>query len=144
MHRNELHFDRSKIDERLATQFSSALRPRYQSDLLDQEDRVRLDREMTPTRPSPCTLVYDSSSAQVHCLPPKATQLLDRCDGTESLEEIIESFTGDDRLDAEQFLGELQRTGIIATRHQSNRESAFRIIPVDPKNSFDFEDVADK
>ncbi len=92
LHRHELRFDRAEIDERLATQFSTALRPRYQSDLLDQEDRVRLDRELAPARPSPCTLIYDSSSAQVHCLTLAAAQLLDRCDGTETLEEIIDSF----------------------------------------------------
>ena len=144
LRRRELRFERSEIDERLSAQFSAALRPRYQSDLLDREDRMRLDRELAPARPSPCTLVHDPASAQVHCLTPAAVELLDRCDGMRTVEQIVESFSGEQRSDAEQGLVELNRTGMIATRSRPTRESAFRIIPIDPKNSLEFEDAAEK
>jgi len=48
----ETAFDRGNIDERLSSIDSHTLRPRYQSDLIDDEDRERFDRELPPRSPS--------------------------------------------------------------------------------------------
>jgi radical SAM superfamily enzyme YgiQ (UPF0313 family) len=69
----ELAFDRASIDQRLSSIDSATLRPRYQSDLVEDEDRARFDRELAPEPREASTLLYDTRSALLHCLAQPAT-----------------------------------------------------------------------
>ena len=109
----ELAFDRGEIDIRLAAIDSHALRPRYQSDLIDGEDRVRLDRELERQPRSPSTLLYDPGSGELRSLSPGAAMLLARCDGTRSLEEILEVVPARARREARDCVLDLAELGLL-------------------------------
>ncbi len=110
----ELAFDRARIDQRLSTIDSATLRPRYQSDLVEDEDRARFDRELAPEPKETSTLLYDRRSAEIHCVSPAAAALLERCDGTRTLEQVIEIVPHSVREDALQCVRDLAAHGWIA------------------------------
>ena len=110
-----LRFDRSRLDETVASIDSATIRPRYQSDLLDREDVERLDRELEPLEPSESILVYNPHSAEVQCLSPAAADLLARCDGSRSAEEVVEIFPEEVRIDATRCLEEISGSGLLET-----------------------------
>jgi anaerobic magnesium-protoporphyrin IX monomethyl ester cyclase len=110
-----LSFDRAEIDEIVASIDSATLRPRYQSDLIEDEDRDRFDRELTPLRRSPSSLVYDPSTGEVRALSPAAAELLSRCDGSRSLDEILALFPEEARADARTCLTEIAGAGLLET-----------------------------
>lgn len=111
--RRELRFDRALIDERVTRVFSSALRPRYQTDLLDEADRERLDRELEPLAPSPASLVYDPATGELRCVSPAAAMLLERCDGSRTVEQVVEIVPAPHRADARRCLDELSGAGLL-------------------------------
>ena len=180
----ELAFDRAGIDRRLASIDSHALRPRYQSDLIDERDRERLDRELEPEHRAPSRLVYDPASGELQCLSPR------RGDAARALRREPLAGRGD-RARAGQRAGRGRalrardgparparpRRPLTHTRgptmsdpkpsdkqptaphakqegeaeapeqkpeQASGLDYVFKIAPADPKNNFDFEDVADK
>jgi radical SAM superfamily enzyme YgiQ (UPF0313 family) len=111
--RRELAFDRAEIDARLASVDSHALRPRYQSDLLDPRDRARLEGEVPREPRSPSCLVYDPESGELQCLSPAAAMLLERCDGRRSLSEVIAPVPAEARADAERCVREMAERGLL-------------------------------
>jgi radical SAM superfamily enzyme YgiQ (UPF0313 family) len=111
--RRELGFDRGEIDVRLASVDSHALRPRYQSDLVDDEDREHLDRELERQPPGPSTLLYDRRTGELQCLSPAAALLLERCDGTRSLDQVLEPIPAGARDDAARCVRELTTLGLL-------------------------------
>jgi radical SAM superfamily enzyme YgiQ (UPF0313 family) len=120
----ELAFDRSQIDECLSSIDSHTLRPRYQSDLIEDEDRERLDRELPRQGKSPSRLVYDSTTGEVNCVSPAAATLLDRCDGSRTIQEVIEIIPAPYRADAERCLVEMTGAGLL--EHEPEHEEVTR------------------
>jgi len=112
----ELGFDRSRIDEIVAREFSAALRPRYQSDLLDDEDLERLDREVAPLEPSPSVLVHDRRTGELHTLTPAAALVLGRCDGSRTPEQVVEVVPEPHREAALACIEELSRAKLVESR----------------------------
>ena len=108
-----LRYDRSDLDRIVSSIDSATIRPRYQSDLLEDEDVARLDRELEPLRPSPATLVYDPATAEVRCLSPAAAELLSRCDGSRTVEQVVEVIPTAHRADAERCLAEISDAGLL-------------------------------
>ena len=114
-----LRFDRAAIDATLAALDSATLRPRYQSDLIDDEDRERLDREHPRLAPEDSVLVYDPHSGELRTLSPAAALLFARCDGTRTLDELVSIFPSEARREAQACLTELSRAGLIASRSRA-------------------------
>jgi radical SAM superfamily enzyme YgiQ (UPF0313 family) len=112
--RLELGFDRASIDQRLSTIDSATLRPRYQSDLVEDEDRARFDLELPREPKEASTLLYDLRTAEIHCVSPAAAALLERCDGTRTLEQVIEIVPFTVREEALRCVRELADHGWIA------------------------------
>ena len=112
--RLELAFDRASIDQRLSTLDSATLRPRYQSDLVEDEDRERFDRELAPEGQEASTLLYDTRTALLHCVSPAAAALLERCDGTRTLEQVVEIVPQPVREEALRCVQDLATHGWIA------------------------------
>jgi len=110
----ELAFDRARIDQRLSSIDSFTLRPRYQSDLVDDEDRARFDRELPREPREASTLLYDARTAELHCISPAAAALLLRCDGTRTPEQVIEIVPQPVRASARDCLMELALHGWIS------------------------------
>ncbi len=117
----ELRFDRAAIDELLTSIDSQTLRPRYQSDLIEDADRERLDAELAPIAPFPSRLVYSVRSGELHCLSPGAADLLGRCDGERTPEEIVERLPSDKRAVALACVEELARLGLAAAAPDPER-----------------------
>jgi hypothetical protein len=113
MARLELAFDRSEIDARLASIDAHTLRPRYQSDLIEDEDRARFDRELAPERPSPSVLVHDRATGEIQCFSPAAAALLERCDGSRTLEEVVEIVPHEARGEARRCLIDMAKAGLF-------------------------------
>lgn len=109
----DLAFDRGDVDERLSSIDSHTLRPRYQSDLIDDEDRKRFDRELPPQQPEPSKLVYDPATAEIQSLSPAAALLLERCDGSRSIEEVVEIIPQPARDAATRCIHELAEAGLL-------------------------------
>jgi len=116
--RRELAFDRGSIDARLASIDSHTLRPRYQSDLVEEADRVRFDRELAPEPRSDSVLVHAADTGEVHALSPAAAELLLRCDGARSVEALVEPIPLPHRAAAVQCLQELAAAGLITPLSQ--------------------------
>lgn len=114
-------FDRANIDDRVSHMDSATLRARYQSDLIEDEDRDRFDREMPREQPEASTLVYDSKTGEVRCFSPAAARLLERCDGKRSVEEIVEIIPKEAWSAAQDCLVELAGSGLLTT---SNKETS--------------------
>jgi hypothetical protein len=112
--RRELAFDRGSIDARLGSIDSATLRPRYQSDLVEDEDRARFDRELAPEQPGPSTLVYDPRTGEVRCFSPAAALLLERCDGRRTLDEVLSIVPSEHRGEALRCVEEMTEAGLIA------------------------------
>ena len=108
-----LRYDRTQLDEIVNSIDSATLRPRYQSDLLDQEDRERFDRDLEPVPPSESTLVYNPHTGEIRCLSPAAAHLLTRCDGSRSVAQVIEVFPEEVRADARQAIDEISEAGLL-------------------------------
>jgi len=117
----QLRFDRGELDQRVASIDSATLRPRYQSDLFDPEDLERFDRELEPLRRSPASLVYNPSTGEVQSLSPAAAQVLERCDGSRTPEEVVSVFPADVREDARRCIHEIARAGLLAAGPVSPR-----------------------
>ena len=113
--RRALCFDRGRIDERVARVFSSALRPRYQMDLLDDADREHLDRELPREEPSASQLVYDPATGVVQCVSPSTAMLLERCDGSRTHEEVVEVVPAAHQGAARRCLADLAAAGLLET-----------------------------
>jgi len=111
--KRELAFDREAIDHIVSSIDSATIRPRYQSDLLEDEDRARLDRELAPVERSPSTLVYNPVTGELQSLSPAAAQVLDRCDGSRTLNEIIEVFPEPYRDAAQQCVKDIALAGLL-------------------------------
>ncbi|MCZ6596740.1 MAG: radical SAM protein [Planctomycetota bacterium] len=114
----ELRHDRAAVDERLAELDSSTLRPRYQSDLIEGDERERFDRELPPLAASSSTLLYDRASGEVHCVSPAVAELLQRCDGERSVEEVVAIFPTESREEAVACLHELAGLGLLEAQPQ--------------------------
>ena len=110
---SELAFDRASIDHRLGQFDSHTLRPRYQSDLIEDDDRERFDRELEPETPEPSKLVYDPESGEIRCLSAAAAMLLARCDGSRTIEEIVEVVPEPVRENAARCVTELAGAGLL-------------------------------
>lgn len=119
--RRDLAFDRGRIDERLGAIDSLTLRPRYQSDLVEDEDRARLDRDLVPEEPEPCALVYDPAGARLIGLSPAAADLLWRCDGTRTVDEVLAEWDPPLRPQARRCLEDLAGLGLL------DREAGVRV-----------------
>ncbi len=117
-----LAYDRAAIDRLLWKIESSVLRPRFQSDLLDEQDRERLEREVERFAPSPAVLVYDARSAELRCLSPQAHELLERCDGTREIEEILAEYPAEARADARHCLEEMVDAGFLTGTPRARTE----------------------
>ena len=111
--RRELRFDRSNIDERLASIDSHTLRPRYQSDLVEDDDRERFDRELPREQPSASTLVYDPRTGEVRSFTPAAAMLLESCDGSRTLDDVVGLVPAEFRGEAERCVREIAEFGLL-------------------------------
>jgi hypothetical protein len=111
--RRELRYDRAQIDQRLSTIDSATLRPRYQSDLIEDEDRARFDRELPREEPSDATLVYDPATGEVQCFSAAAALLLERCDGTRTVEQVIEIVPHEVRSEALRCVEDMQKARLF-------------------------------
>jgi radical SAM superfamily enzyme YgiQ (UPF0313 family) len=109
----ELAYDRAEIDQRVSSIDSATVRPRYQSDLFEPDDLARFDRELAPLAPSPSRLVYDPESGEVQCLSPAAAEVLGRCDGRRTLEEVVAVFPEPVRPEAERCVQAIARAGLL-------------------------------
>jgi radical SAM superfamily enzyme YgiQ (UPF0313 family) len=114
----ELAFDRASIDQRIASLDSHTLRPRYQSDLVEDEDRARFDRELPREPREASTLIYDPETGELRCVSPAAAMLLERCDGSRTLEQVVEIIPASAREDAARCVRELATAGLIEREHQ--------------------------
>jgi len=110
-----LAFDRSVLDDVVSSIDSATIRPRYQSDLLEEEDRARFDGELAPLGRMESTLVYDRRTGEVQCLSPATADLLARCDGSRSLEEVVEIYPEEVRSDARRAIDAISRAGLLVT-----------------------------
>ncbi len=108
-----LRFDRVQIDEIVSSIDSATIRPRYQSDLLEEEDVRRFDREVAPLASSESTLIYNPHTGEVQSLSRDAVDLLARCDGSRSVEQVVEVFPADVRADAQRCLHEISSAGLL-------------------------------
>jgi hypothetical protein len=109
----ELAYDRGEIDRRVSSLDSATVRPRYQSDLFDPEDLARFDRELPALAPAPSRLVYDPHTGEVQCLSPAAAEVLERCDGSRTLSEVVEIFPEIVRAEAERCVHDIARAGLL-------------------------------
>jgi radical SAM superfamily enzyme YgiQ (UPF0313 family) len=109
----ELAYDRAEIDRVVSSIDSATVRPRYQSDLFEPEDLARFDRELPPLARAPSKLVYDAASGEVQCLSPAAAEVLERCDGSRTLAEVVEIFPEDVRAEAERCVHDIARAGLL-------------------------------
>lgn len=108
-----LRFDRGAIDARLGALDAGTVRPRYQADLFEDEDRARFDREIAPEPPSPSWLLFAPSTAEIHALSDAAKDLLDACDGRRSVREILALLPEEQRAAARDALRELARAALL-------------------------------
>jgi len=118
-----LAFDRNDLDERLTEVDHRTLRPRFQSDLISDEDRARFDAELEPLEPCPAVLVYDPMTADIRCLSPEAWTLLERCDGSRTMDGVVEVFPQASQGEARACLSEMAGAGLFGpTTIQSPQE----------------------
>jgi radical SAM superfamily enzyme YgiQ (UPF0313 family) len=115
-----LKFDRASIDERLIRIDSATLRPRYQSDLIEDEDRARLDATLPHAQPSPSLLVDVGSRGEVQCLSSDLAALWMQCDGRSTAHALLEKFPGDVRGPALAALRELAAQGLVEIDNSSD------------------------
>jgi hypothetical protein len=108
-----LRYDRTELDEIVSSVDSGTVRPRYQSDLLEEEDRRRFDAQMKPLAPSESILVFCPRSGEIRCLSPAAADLLDRFDGTRTVEEVVEIFPEEVRADAMRAVDTIGEAGLF-------------------------------
>ena len=108
-----LQFDRARIDERVQALDSQTLRARYQSDLIDPEDRARFDAENPAEPREAAVLVYDARTAEVRCFSPAAADLLQRCDGERTVEQVLELVPREAHDAARACLAELAGAGLV-------------------------------
>jgi len=117
-----LRFDRNDLDQRLWDVDNRTLRPRFQSDLISDEDRARFDRELDPLEPCEAVLVYDPRSADIRCLSPEAWTLLERCDGSRTTEGVVEIFPAPSHAEARACLEEMAGAGLFESRPRASEE----------------------
>jgi radical SAM superfamily enzyme YgiQ (UPF0313 family) len=114
----ELAFDRGEIDRRIGAIDSFTLRPRYQSDLVEDDDRARLDRELPRETRSPSVLIYDRASGELRAVTPDAAELLARCDGKRTVEQVVELVPQPHRAAALACVRELAEAGMLVGEEQ--------------------------
>jgi hypothetical protein len=112
----ELAFDRGEVDTIVSGIDSATIRPRYQSDLLEDRDREKLDRELDPISRSPSTLIYNPRSGEVRCFSPAAAEVLQRCNGSRTLTEVIEIFPEPHRDAAQRCVEDIAHAGLLETK----------------------------
>ncbi len=110
-----LRFDRAQIDATLTSIDSKTLRPRYQSDIVDDDDRLQLDQTVSRLEPQASLLLYEPRTGEVRTLSPAAASVLARCDGQRSVEEIVSIFPVQAHSDARACLAELAQAGLLST-----------------------------
>ncbi|MCC6407389.1 MAG: radical SAM protein [Planctomycetes bacterium] len=115
----ELAFDRGEIDRRLGAIDSFTLRPRYQSDLVDPEDRARLDRELARETRAPSILIYDRANGELRAVSPDVAELLERCDGKRTVEQVVEIVPEPHRDAALACVRELAEAGMLIGEERS-------------------------
>lgn len=108
-----LNFDRSAIDDIVSGIDSATIRPRYQSDLIEDEDRVRFDRELRPLQREPGKLLYNPNTGELQSLSPAAAELLERCNGARSLDEVIEVYPEEVRPHALEAIQVISQAGLL-------------------------------
>ena len=108
-----LAYDRSVLDDIVNSIDSATIRPRYQSDLLEDEDRIRFDRELPPLPRNPSTLLYNQKTGEVQCLSPATVDLLERCDGKRSADEIVSVYPEEVRDQALAALDSISKAGLF-------------------------------
>ncbi len=108
-----LAFDRSVLDDIVSSIDSGTIRPRYQSDLLEDEDRARFDAELPPLERTEATLVYNPHTGEVQCLSPATADLLARCDGRRSTDEVVEVYPEEVRDQAREALAAISAAGLL-------------------------------
>ena len=108
-----LGFDRNDLDQRLWDVDNRTLRPRFQSDLISDEDRTRFDKELEPLAREDAVLVYDPRTADIRCLSPEAWTLLERCDGSRTTEGVVEIFPAPSHKEARACLEEMAGAGLF-------------------------------
>ena len=57
--------------------------------------------------------MYDPNSGEVQCLSPAAAEVLERCDGSRSVAEVIEIFPPAVRAEAERCVRDIHRAGLL-------------------------------
>jgi hypothetical protein len=112
----ELAFDRGEIDTIVSTIDSATIRPRYQSDLLEEADRKDIERDIDPITAASSTLVYNPRSGEVSCLSPAAAEVLHRCDGSRTLTEVVGIFPEPHRKAAERCVQDIAHAKLLETR----------------------------
>jgi len=112
----ELAFDRGEIDTIVSSIDSATIRPRYQSDLLEDADRKEIERDLDPIAAASSTLVYNPRSGDVRCLSPAAAEVLHRCDGSRTLTEVVEIFPEPHRKAAERCVQDIAHAKLLETR----------------------------
>ena len=79
----------------------------------DARWRAVLDRDLPREPRAPSVLVHDRTSGEVHSLSPAAAQLLQRCDGRRTLEEVVETVPAPHREAAAQCVRDLAAAGLL-------------------------------
>ena len=116
-----LAFDRAQVDHTVNSIDSATIRPRYQSDLFEAEDLLKLDAEVSPLQRSESVLVFDPQSGEVQTLSPAAYALFQRCDGSRDPQRVVEIIPEPHRAAAREFLVELTRSGLLSESPYSDR-----------------------
>ena len=109
----ELGFDRTAVDEVFSTIDSAIIRPRYQTDLIDERDLQRLDSEIEALSPSSSVLVYDPKTGESRCLSPAAALLFERCDGLRTVDEIVDVIPAVHRKEARLCIDDISQSGLL-------------------------------
>jgi hypothetical protein len=124
-----LRFDRAEIDAQLSAIDSATLRPRYQADLVEDEDRERFDRELPPAVRTESHLLYSPRSAEAHCLSPAARELLLLCDGKKTVEAILGEYPPAEAENVRAALARLRELRLIETQNSHAPALAGEAIP---------------
>lgn len=118
-----LRFDRGEIDTQVSALDSATVRPRYQADLLEEEDRARFDREVPPIAPSASFLVRVPTTGEIHCLSRDAADLLFACDGRQTTTEILQNLPRDARDPGRDAIETLISLGLLTIQSSTSHST---------------------
>jgi hypothetical protein len=115
LRRRELAFDRAEIDARLGSVDSHRLRPRYQSDLLDEADRARLDAEFPCAEPGRVGAAARPGArrGRTRCRP-RPTRCCSAATGGAQSDEVLAPLPAEAHDDARACLAQLAAPGCSA------------------------------